>query len=68
MLNTSGSIKDEANEEILIARRPYFCRVPGCGRKYKNLNGLKYHARVQHADLNFHSEVKGRHTPVLPDY
>lgn len=69
VLCTSGSIKDaEGNEEIMIARRPYFCRVPGCHRKYKNLNGLKYHARVTHPELDFQTAVKGHYNSPLPEY
>jgi hypothetical protein len=45
--------------DIKIVSRPYFCKVPGCHKKYKNLNGLKYHAKVSHADMNFKKEVKG---------
>jgi len=28
--------------------RPYICPVPGCGKAYKNPNGLKYHALHGH--------------------
>ncbi|KNC97821.1 uncharacterized protein SPPG_06817 [Spizellomyces punctatus DAOM BR117] len=49
--------------DIKIALRPYWCRVPGCGKKYKNLNGLKYHAKVTHPDMDFKNEVKG-HTSM----
>ncbi|TPX57369.1 hypothetical protein SpCBS45565_g08213 [Spizellomyces sp. 'palustris'] len=44
---------------VKIAHRPYWCKVPGCGKKYKNLNGLKYHAKAVHPELDFRSEVKG---------
>ncbi|TPX56918.1 hypothetical protein PhCBS80983_g04208 [Powellomyces hirtus] len=50
-------------QDIKIALRPYWCRVPSCGKKYKNLNGLKYHAKVTHADLDFKTQVKG-HTSM----
>ncbi|KAJ1565184.1 hypothetical protein HK405_012958, partial [Cladochytrium tenue] len=45
--------------DIRIAHRPYWCRVAGCGRRYKNLNGLKYHGRVAHPDRSFLDDVKG---------
>ncbi|KAI9343881.1 hypothetical protein DFJ73DRAFT_761825 [Zopfochytrium polystomum] len=45
--------------DLKIAHRPYWCRVSGCGRKYKNLNGLKYHGRVAHPEMSFREEVKG---------
>ncbi|KAJ3116870.1 hypothetical protein HDU96_008533 [Phlyctochytrium bullatum] len=43
---------------IKIARRPYWCRVEGCGKRYKNLNGLKYHAKVSHPEMEF-KKIKG---------
>ncbi|KAJ1550409.1 hypothetical protein HK405_000677, partial [Cladochytrium tenue] len=42
------------------AGRPYFCRVGGCARSYKNLNGLKYHARTAHPGLDFRADIKGK--------
>lgn len=32
--------------------RPYICPVPGCGKSYKNPNGLKYHALHGHDGTN----------------
>lgn len=26
----------------------YICPVPGCGKRYKNVNGIKYHAKYGH--------------------
>ncbi|KAI9104580.1 hypothetical protein DFS34DRAFT_603699 [Phlyctochytrium arcticum] len=51
--------------DIKIALRPYWCRVQGCGKKYKNLNGLKYHAKVCHPDMDFKGEVKGHSSMSL---
>eukprot|EP00123_Amoebidium_parasiticum_P006679 comp17575_c1_seq2/m.17199 comp17575_c1_seq2/g.17199 ORF comp17575_c1_seq2/g.17199 comp17575_c1_seq2/m.17199 type:complete len:122 (-) comp17575_c1_seq2:706-1071(-) len=28
--------------------RPYVCPVPGCGKRYKNPNGIKYHSLHGH--------------------
>jgi len=28
--------------------KPYACPVRGCRKKYKNINGVKYHARHGH--------------------
>ncbi|KAJ3169030.1 hypothetical protein HDU87_000904 [Geranomyces variabilis] len=56
----STSFKEETADagNVKVSRRPYWCRV--CGDKsYKNLNGLKYHARTMHADLPFEKMVKG---------
>lgn len=36
--------------------RRYVCKV--CGKKYKNLNGLKYHGRIVHPTLDFKKEVR----------
>ena len=52
-------IADANGREIVPVTRPYWCRVPNCGRRYKNLNGLKYHARVSHPHLDFMRHVKG---------
>ncbi|KAI8592866.1 hypothetical protein BDZ88DRAFT_504219 [Geranomyces variabilis] len=60
MSSPSTSIKAETGvaSNVKVSRRPYWCRV--CGDKsYKNLNGLKYHARTMHADLPFEQKVKG---------
>jgi hypothetical protein len=46
-------------DEIRVANRPYFCKIDGCGKKYKNLNGLKYHAKTAHPRIDFKSQVKG---------
>jgi hypothetical protein len=43
---------------VKLAHRPYICKVVGCGKKYKNLNGLKYHAKAAHMELDFKSQVK----------
>lgn len=29
-------------------RRRFMCTVPGCGKKYKNVNGIKYHVKNGH--------------------
>jgi hypothetical protein len=28
--------------------KPFTCPVPGCKKKYKNVNGIKYHAKNGH--------------------
>ena len=38
--------------DLPVTHRPYWCKVPGCAKKYKNLNGLKYHVRVSHSSLD----------------
>ncbi|KAJ3014297.1 hypothetical protein HKX48_005226 [Thoreauomyces humboldtii] len=53
------TLEAAAAGNVKIAHRPYWCKVPACGKKYKNLNGLKYHAKAVHPDLDFRAEVKG---------
>lgn len=40
------AIPDEKRGGVRIARRPFMCLI--CNRRYKNANGLKYHAGVEH--------------------
>ncbi|KAI8807014.1 hypothetical protein BJ742DRAFT_814126 [Cladochytrium replicatum] len=47
-INTMGGEEEEKGEVY----KPYWCRVPNCNKKYKNLNGLKYHLAHAHADLD----------------
>lgn len=28
--------------------KPFACPVPGCKKRYKNVNGIKYHAKHGH--------------------
>ena len=49
----------ELPHDIRITHKPYWCRVSGCGRRYKNLNGLKYHGKVAHPGMSFQEDVKG---------
>ncbi|PVD35675.1 hypothetical protein C0Q70_02638 [Pomacea canaliculata] len=35
-------------ERVTDGDRPYACPVPGCKKRYKNVNGIKYHARNGH--------------------
>ena len=44
-LKRVGPFKAYVNRAEL---RPYQCVLPGCGKSYKNANGLKYHARHGH--------------------
>ncbi|KAI9350684.1 hypothetical protein BDR26DRAFT_851331 [Obelidium mucronatum] len=37
--------------------RPFKCKVEGCGKEYKNPNGLKYHMRNGHAEDTGDPEV-----------
>lgn len=37
-------------QEIDARERRFKCPVPGCGKAYKNLNGLKYHAAHGHCE------------------
>eukprot|EP00124_Ichthyophonus_hoferi_P002084 Ihof_evm5s130 gene=Ihof_evmTU5s130 len=33
-----------------MKNKPYVCPMPGCGKRYKNPNGIKYHAVHGHTD------------------
>ncbi|KAJ3068083.1 hypothetical protein HDU98_008767 [Podochytrium sp. JEL0797] len=46
-----------SDESLKIVHRPYGCKVSGCGKRYQNLNGLKYHAKTAHAGMDFKNEV-----------
>eukprot|EP00128_Syssomonas_multiformis_P002210 Colp12_sorted_trinity150504_noHs@31090 len=40
----SSIVMDEGSD------KPYVCSVPGCGKRYKNPNGIKYHAIHGHTE------------------
>ena len=53
--NTSGCPENDLAisriahiEENREGKRRYVCPVKGCGKRYKNVNGIKYHARNGH--------------------
>ena len=56
----SGQVEKNTPEGTRIVNRLYWCKVDGCGKKYKNLNGLKYHSTHAHSDLDFQTDVKGQ--------
>ncbi|KAJ3205032.1 hypothetical protein HK099_000947, partial [Clydaea vesicula] len=33
--------------------KPYFCKVNLCGKRYKNENGVKYHVRAMHPNIDW---------------
>lgn len=39
----------------------YVCPVPGCGKRYKNVNGIKYHAKNGHRKETRGGNVKKAH-------
>ncbi|XP_013388260.1 juxtaposed with another zinc finger protein 1 [Lingula anatina] len=41
--NGLNNLKDNIDNE-----KPFACPVPGCKKRYKNVNGIKYHARHGH--------------------
>ncbi|KAI8896462.1 hypothetical protein BC833DRAFT_95864 [Globomyces pollinis-pini] len=43
--------------ETYAKTKPYYCRL--CTKRYKNQNGLKYHARVEHPEWDF-EDVRGQ--------
>lgn len=46
-------------------RRKHQCHVPGCGKIYKNANGLKYHSMHSHSDSE--REVAEQMTKAIRD-
>ncbi|KAJ3223628.1 Transcriptional regulator of ribosomal biogenesis proteins [Chytriomyces hyalinus] len=44
VIGGSSSAGDNSNSDD----RPFKCKLPGCGKEYKNPNGLKYHMRHGH--------------------
>ena len=36
------------NSKEQDADKPFVCPVPGCKKRYKNVNGIKYHAKHGH--------------------
>ena len=48
----------DTDSSIKVAHRPYLCKVEKCGKRYKNLNGLKYHAKKTHPELDFKADIK----------
>lgn len=31
-----------------VVEKPFACPVPGCKKRYKNVNGIKYHSKNGH--------------------
>lgn len=31
-----------------VIEKPFACPVPGCKKRYKNVNGIKYHSKNGH--------------------
>ncbi|KAI8609318.1 hypothetical protein BC830DRAFT_851312 [Chytriomyces sp. MP71] len=46
-----------SDESLKIVHRPYGCKIVGCGKRYQNLNGLKYHAKTAHPGLDFKADI-----------
>jgi hypothetical protein len=44
---------------VKLPERPYYCRITGCIKYYRNLSGLKYHSRTAHPEFDFERDVKG---------
>lgn len=50
--------EDFANDPEAYARyKPFWCRK--CSKRYKNINGLRYHAKVEHSKYAF-DDIKGQ--------
>lgn len=51
--------KELKQTQVKVVSKPFYCKMNGCDKRYKNLNGLKYHARINHEHLDFEVYVKG---------
>ncbi|KAJ3415865.1 Transcriptional regulator of ribosomal biogenesis proteins [Chytridiales sp. JEL 0842] len=50
-VQAQGKSLDELDAGILeLVQKPYVCTVEDCGKRYKNLNGLKYHLEHAHPE------------------
>ncbi|XP_060849327.1 juxtaposed with another zinc finger protein 1 [Rhopalosiphum padi] len=38
--------------------RPFACPIPGCTKRYKNVNGIKYHVKNGHTNGKVHKKYK----------
>jgi hypothetical protein len=54
----SSEIAAAAVADVKVISRSFLCRIEGCGKRYKNLNGIKYHARMHHPNVPF-VDVRG---------
>nr|CAD7202790.1 unnamed protein product [Timema douglasi] len=48
MLNSSTTNNGSNNNNNNNADKPFACPVPGCKKRYKNVNGIKYHSKNGH--------------------
>lgn len=63
--SSQGAGSHESEEESSSKERPYVCTVEGCGKSYKNPNGLKYHALHGHEREGPESEQKPHSCPYV---
>ncbi|XP_038057973.1 juxtaposed with another zinc finger protein 1-like isoform X2 [Patiria miniata] len=58
--NSWTTTQEEYNPDVILRTmnpqigddKPYQCPVPGCKKRYKNVNGIKYHAKNGHRKEN----------------
>lgn len=43
-----GSRLNTGSPSFLSREKPFACPVPGCYKRYKNINGIKYHSKNGH--------------------
>lgn len=36
------------NHHVIYNNKPYACSMPGCKKRYKNINGIRYHFKNGH--------------------
>lgn len=43
-----GSQLNNSSPNFMCPEKPFACPVPGCKKRYKNINGIKYHSKNGH--------------------
>lgn len=54
------SEEDSLSDAERDAQKPYMCTIGYCNKRYKNLNGLKYH--IEHSHI-----AKLKHFPTIQE-
>jgi transcription factor SFP1 len=49
-IGRKSTMSSDSSDESRDENRPYICKYPGCTKRYKNANGLKYHSIHGHLD------------------
>ncbi|KAI8848758.1 hypothetical protein BC829DRAFT_393373 [Chytridium lagenaria] len=64
-LEMQSAVAVSSNDALKVVHRPYGCKVDNCGKRYQNLNGLKYHAKTAHPSQDFKSDIYVHYSPSM---